>query len=256
MSKEYKELTEEEKTVVDNYIKTVDFQNPQLINEIEKNEVEKLNYKLGILIGITSNEENEEILNDIKRLIEENKAHTEKKILLSLFKKLRNRPKVLTSKKSKEEKQKEAEVLPEKLEMLRSEFRIKSAKISIISERWIEQYKDIQYKIMAFQQIEKSSDKSIKERIRNSINYFANISLIIENQILTCVRFAKQYETMASNYESSQVNLFATNNIENIIENMEKVREEAKRLSNNIETGLNQNVNIENSDSENVEEER
>ena len=30
MSKEYKELTEEEKTVVDNYIKTVDFQNPQL----------------------------------------------------------------------------------------------------------------------------------------------------------------------------------------------------------------------------------
>lgn len=222
MSKEYKELTEEEKTVVDNYIKTIDFQNPQLINEIEKNEVEKLNYKLGILIGITSNEENEEILNEIKRLIEENKLHTEKKISLSLFKKLRNRPKVLTSKKYKEERQEESELLPEKLEIIRSEFRIKSAKIRIISERWIEQYKDIQYKIMAFQQIEKLADESIKERIKNSINYFTNISLIIENQILTCAGLAKQYETMANNYESSQVKLVATNNIENIMEDMER----------------------------------
>ena len=55
----------------------IDLKNPQVINEIEKNEIEKLNYKLGILIGITSNEENEEILNEIKRLIKENRANTE-----------------------------------------------------------------------------------------------------------------------------------------------------------------------------------
>ena len=53
----------------------IDLKNPQVINEIEKNEIEKLNYKLGILIGVTSNEENEEILNEIKRLIKENRAN-------------------------------------------------------------------------------------------------------------------------------------------------------------------------------------
>lgn len=228
--------------------------------EIEKNEIEKLNYKLGILIGITSNEENEEILNEIKRLIGENKADTEnseKKFSLNLFRKLKNRPKALTSKKYKEEKQvEESEELPEKLEIIRSEFRIKAAKIRIISERWIEQYKDIQDKIIAIQQIEETVDESIKQRIKNSINYLTNINLIIENQTLICVRLAEQYEMIASNYESSQVDLFVANNIENIINDIEKAKEDANRLANNIETGLNQNANIENSGSESIEEER
>ncbi|MCI8617883.1 MAG: hypothetical protein HFJ60_06580 [Clostridia bacterium] len=238
----------------------IDLKNPQVINEIEKNEIEKLNYKLGILIGITSNEENEEILNEIKRLIKENRANTEnseKRFSLNLFRKLKNRPKSLTSKKYKEEKQVErSEDLPEKLEIIRSEFRIKAAKIRIISEKWIEQYKDIQDKIIAIQQIEKTVDESIKQRIKNSINYLTNINLIIENQALTCIRLAQKYENTANNYETSQADLFAASNIENIINDIEKAKEEANRLVNNIETGLNQNANIENSSSESIEEER
>lgn len=199
----------------------IDLKNPQVINEIEKNEIEKLNYKLGILIGITSNEENEEILNEIKRLIGENKAHTEnseKRFSLNLFRKLKNRPKALTSKKYKEEKQ--------------------------------------QDKIIAIQQIEETVDESIKQRIKNSINYLTNINLIIENQALTCIRLAQKYENTANNYETSQADLFAASNIENIINDIEKAKEEANRLVNNIETGLNQNANIENSSSESIEEER
>lgn len=238
----------------------IDLKNPQVINEIEKNEIEKINYKLGILIGITSNEENEEILNEIKRLIKENRANTEnseKRFSLNLFRKLKNRPKSLTSKKYKEEKQVErSEDLPEKLEIIRSEFRIKAAKIRIISEKWIEQYKDIQDKIIAIQQIEKTVDESIKQRIKNSINYLTNINLIIENQALTCIRLAQKYENTANNYETSQADLFAASNIENIINDIEKAKEEANRLVNNIETGLNQNANIENSSSESIEEER
>jgi len=238
----------------------IDLKNPQVINEIEKNEIEKINYKLGILIGITSNEENEEILNEIKRLIKENRANTEnseKRFSLNLFRKLKNRPKSLTSKKYKEEKQVErSEDLPEKLEIIRSEFRIKAAKIRIISEKWIEQYNNIQDKINALQQIEETVDESTKQRIKSSINYFANKSLIIQNQALTCVRLAKQYEIIASNYESSQMNLLATGSIENIINYIEEIKEQVNRLSDNFETELNQNSNIGNSSCESIKEER
>lgn len=237
----------------------IDFQNPQVINEIEKNEIEKVNYKLGILIGITDNESNKEILSEIKRLIEENKVNTEdseKKFSLNIFKKIKNKPKALETKKCKEEKQvEEPEGLKEKIEIIRTEFRVKAAKIRIISERWIEQYKDIQNRILDLQQIiEGTVDESIKQRIKNSINYFTNISLIIQNQALTCIKLAQKYENIANNYDVSQMDLFSASSIGSIIDDIEKAKEEASRLSNNIGAEINQNSSVENSSNESVEE--
>lgn len=160
----YSELSEEEKKIVDNYISTIDLHNTQTIDEFGKSETEKIYKELDVLIGTlkTHDISIEDMFTELMMSIDENSEIEGEKFIdllrkspLTALKTLKDRPKRMLEK----ERYRRAKVLTnidviqEKLESIRSELRTNAGKLEIMAQNSAEQYANIQYQIIALQEV-------------------------------------------------------------------------------------------------------
>ena len=160
----YSELSEEEKKIVDNYISTIDLHNTQTIDEFGKSETEKIYRELDVLIGTLKTHETsiEDMFTELMMSIDENSEIEGEKFIdllrkspLTALKTLKDRPKRMLEK----ERYRRAKVLTnidviqEKLESIRSELRTNAGKLEIMAQNSAEQYANIQYQIIALQEV-------------------------------------------------------------------------------------------------------
>lgn len=160
----YSELSEEEKKIVDNYISTIDLHNTQTIDEFGKSETEKIYKELEVLIGTLKTHDTsiEDMFTELMMSIDENSEIEGEKFIdllrkspLTALKTLKDRPKRMLEK----ERYRRAKVLTnidviqEKLESIRSELRTNAGKLEIMAQNSAEQYANIQYQIIALQEV-------------------------------------------------------------------------------------------------------
>ena len=160
----YSELSEEEKKIVDNYISTIDLHNTQTIDEFGKSETEKIYKELDVLIGTLKTHDTsiEDMFTELMMSIDENSEIEGEKFIdllkkspLTALKTLKDRPKRMVEK----ERYRRAKVLTnidviqEKLESIRSELRTNAGKLEIMAQNSAEQYANIQYQIIALQEV-------------------------------------------------------------------------------------------------------
>ena len=160
----YSELSEEEKKIVDNYISTIDLHNTQTIDEFGKSETEKIYKELDVLIGTLKTHDTsiEDMFTELMMSIDENSEIEGEKFIdllrkspLTALKTLKDRPKRMLEK----ERYRRAKVLTnidviqEKLESIRSELRTNAGKLEIMAQNSAEQYANIQYQIIALQEV-------------------------------------------------------------------------------------------------------
>ena len=160
----YSELSEEEKKIVDNYISTIDLHNTQTIDEFGKSETEKIYKELDVLIGTLKTHDTsiEDMFTELMMSIDENSEIEGEKFIdllrkspLTALKTLKDRPKRMLEK----ERYRRAKVLTnidviqEKLESIRCELRTNAGKLEIMAQNSAEQYANIQYQIIALQEV-------------------------------------------------------------------------------------------------------
>ena len=160
----YSELSEEEKKIVDNYISTIDLHNTQTIDEFGKSETEKIYKELDVLIGTLKTHDTsiEDMFTELMMSIDEN-SEVEgenfidllKKSPLTALKSLKDRPKrILANERYRRAKVlTNIDVIQEKLEGIRSELRTNAGKLEIMAQNSAEQYANIQYQIIALQEV-------------------------------------------------------------------------------------------------------
>ena len=160
----YSELSEEEKKIVDNYISTIDLHNTQTIDEFGKSETEKIYKELDVLIGTLKTHDTsiEDMFTELMMSIDEN-SEVEgenfidllKKSPLTALKSLKDRPKrMLANERYRRAKiLTNIDVIQEKLESIRSELRTNAGKLEIMAQNSAEQYANIQYQIIALQEV-------------------------------------------------------------------------------------------------------
>lgn len=172
---DYSELTDEEREIVDKYISTIDLYNSKTIDEFGKNETERIYKELDILIGTLKTHDTsiEDMFTELMLSIDENSEpekgsflETLKKSPLTTLKSLKNRSKKMIA----NERYRRAKVLTnidviqEKLEGIRNELRANAGKLEIMAKNSAEQYVNIQYQIIALQEVlKKLQDEKAKE---------------------------------------------------------------------------------------------
>ncbi len=163
---DYSELTAEGKRVVDEYMSKIDVYNPQTIDEFGKNETERIYEELDMLIGTirTNDMSIEEMFTELMMSInEDTKPDSEgfldtfKKSPLSALKNLKNKPKkTITRERYRREKVlTNIEAIRERLETIRNQLRTNAGKLGIMSQNSLKQYVNIQYQIVALQEMQK-----------------------------------------------------------------------------------------------------
>lgn len=183
----YSELSEEEKKIVDNYISTIDLHNTQTIDEFGKSETEKIYRELDVLIGTLKTHETsiEDMFTELMMSIDEN-SEVEgenfidllKKSPLTALKSLKDRPKrMLANERYRRAKiLTNIDVIQEKLESIRSELRTNAGKLEIMAQNSAEQYANIQYQIIALQEVlrrlqeEKAKETGLVEKTFSQID--------------------------------------------------------------------------------------
>ena len=196
---EYSELTVEGKEIVDKYISTIDLKNLQTIDEFGRDETEKIYKELDMLIGTLKTHDTSiedmfaELMMSIDKNSEpegENFLELLKKSPLTALKSLKNKPKKMLA----NERYRRAKVLTnideirEKLEGIRNELRINAGKLEVMAQNSAEQYVNIQYQIIALQEVlkklqeEKIEEAQLTERTFSQID--RNLQLVgIEKRI-------------------------------------------------------------------------
>ena len=160
----YSELSEEGKKIVDEYISTIDLHNTKTIDEFGKSETEKIYKELDVLIGTLKTHDTsiEDMFTELMMSIDENSEIEGEKFIdllrkspLTALKTLKDRPKRMLEK----ERYRRAKVLTnidviqEKLESIRCELRTNAGKLEIMAQNSAEQYANIQYQIIALQEV-------------------------------------------------------------------------------------------------------
>lgn len=166
----YSELIDEEKQNVNKYISKIDVYNLKTIDEFGKDEIEKMNSQLDILIGIirSYNITIEDMYNNLIIYIKEHSSPKE----ISVFNSLRKLTLLDSNNKQGKRHAKEKDLantdkIQEKLECIRNKLRINAGKLNIIAGNSEEQYMRVQYQIIALQEVlkrvqeEKSEDEQI-----------------------------------------------------------------------------------------------
>ena len=160
----YSELSEEGKKIVDEYISTIDLHNTKTIDEFGKSETEKIYKELDVLIGTLKTHDTsiEDMFTELMMSIDEN-SEVEgenfidllKKSPLTALKSLKDRPKrMLANERYRRAKiLTNIDVIQEKLESIRSELRTNAGKLEIMAQNSAEQYANIQYQIIALQEV-------------------------------------------------------------------------------------------------------
>lgn len=182
----YSELSEEEKKIVDNYISTIDLHNTQTIDEFGKSETEKIYKELDVLIGTLKTHDTsiEDMFTELMMSIDENSEIEGEKFIdllrkspLTALKTLKDRPKRMLEK----ERYRRAKVLTnidviqEKLESIRSELRTNAGKLEIMAQNSAEQYANIQYQIIALQEVLRRLQEKRVERTEIAEKTFSQI---------------------------------------------------------------------------------
>lgn len=231
----YSELNEEGRKIVDQYISEIDLYNSKTIDEFGKNETEKICKELNMLIGTMKTHDTSigNMFTDLMMSINENSKPEEESFLdsfkkspLTALKSLKNKPKkVVTS-----ERYRRAQVLTnidsiqEKLENIRNELRVNSGKLEIMAQNSAEQYINIQYQIVALQEVlkrlqeEKEKEAQVMEktfyqidkniqaagaekRITRKIENSIGVSVNAATKAIMSRLLAQHNEELASDYE-------------------------------------------------------
>lgn len=228
----YSELTEEGKKIVDNYISIINLDNEETIDNIAKNELKRIYMKLGILKGAieTCYTRIENTITEVKEFIAQNNE-SGKESFFNLLK----RPLLIALGKLKSNSNEvedngrtcnltDIDIILEKLESIRIELRINAGKLEAISQNSEEQFIDIQYQIIALQEVLNRLQKdkikqeqvlertffkgcqdvaltSIERSLLQKIDYCRGISRNARINFITSRLLAERNEQIASEYE-------------------------------------------------------
>lgn len=172
----YSELSEEGKKIVDEYISTIDVHNAQTIDEFGKSETEKIYQELDVLIGTLKTHDTsiEDMFTELMMSIDESSEPEGEKFIdllkrspLTALRSLKDRPKrMLANEKYRRSKVlTNIDVIKEKLESIRNELRTNAGKLEIMAQNSAEQYVNMQYQIVALQEVAR---KLQEERARET----------------------------------------------------------------------------------------
>lgn len=229
----YTELNEEGRKIVDQYISTIDLYDSKTIDQFGKNETEKICEELNMLIGTIKTHDISigNMFTDLMMSIDENSEPEEESFLdsfkkspLTALKRLKNKPKkVVTS-----ERYRRAQVLTnidliqEKLEGIRNELRVNAGKLEIMAQNSGKQYVNLQYQIVALQEVlkrlqeEKETQVTEKEfyqidknlqsagierRIVRKMENSIGVSVNAATKAIMSRLLAQHNEELASDYE-------------------------------------------------------
>jgi len=172
----YSELSEEGKKIVDEYISAIDLHNAQTIDEFGKSETEKIYKELDVLIGTLKTHDTsiEDMFAELMMSINEDSEPEGEKFIdllkkspLTALRSLKDRPKrMLENERYRRSKVlTNIDVIQEKLESIRNELRTNAGKLEIMVQNSAEQYVNMQYQIIALQEVAR---KLQEERARET----------------------------------------------------------------------------------------
>lgn len=182
----YLELSDEQRKIVDKYISTIDLQNTQTIDEFGNSETEKIYSELDILIGTLKTHDTsiEDMFTQLMTSIDENSEPQGEKFVdllkkspIAALKSLKNKPKKMVQ----NERYRRAKVLTnidtirEKLESIRNQLRTNAGKLEIIAQNSADQYINVQYQIIALQEIKRRLQEEKAEEVAVSEKTFSQI---------------------------------------------------------------------------------
>lgn len=231
----YAELTEEEKEIVDRYISQIDLNDIQTIDKFGKNETDKIYKELDVLIGTLKTHDTsiEDMFAELMLAIDENMdsqkggfIETLKKSPLTAMRRLKNKTKQMVA----NERYRRARVLTnidtiqEKLEEIRNELRINAGKLEIMAQNSADQYNNIQYQIIALQEILRQIEKKksevntlsertflqidqslqlsgVEKRVNRKIDNCKGVSINAATKAIMSRLLAQHNEELASDYD-------------------------------------------------------
>ena len=212
MKLDYSKLTEKDKKIIDDYIELIDFNHVHTIYEFGKEEAEKNNMELDILISIlkTHNRKISDMYTELLEDVEKKSNNLESESFLGLLKKFskrilkdENEDTVFQESQEGEKVEVDLDEIQEKLEIIRNDLLINIKKLQIIAKNSVEQYMNIQYQIIALQEV-LNMNKQFDERkkaIKRKIEIWKGISINILNKIVIAKLIASHDEDLLENNE-------------------------------------------------------
>lgn len=228
----YSELNEEGKKIVDNYISIINLDNEETIDNIAKNELKRIYMKLGILKGAmeTCYTRIENTITEVKEFIAQNNE-SRKESFFNLLKKLLLKALGNLKNNSNEVQENEEtynltniDIILERLESIRIELRINAQKLEDIAKNSDEQSIDMQYQIIALQEVLRRVQRDkikqtqileetffqgcqdvalsrIERKLLQKIDYCMGIDRNARINFIISRLFAERNEQVASEYE-------------------------------------------------------
>lgn len=265
MKLDYSKLTEKDKKIIDGYIESIDFNHTYTIYDFGKEEAKKNNMELDILISIlkTHNRMISDMYTELLEDVGKKSDNPESGNFLGLLKNFSKRflkgekeNTVFQENQKGEEVEVDLDKIQEKLEIIRNELLISMRKLQIIAKNSVEQYMNIQYQIIALQEVLNMNKQFVerKEAIKRKIEAWKGISINILNKIMMAKLIASHDKDLLENnelliekietYDCLEDEIYKILNSErDFSRNMtEKVREVLNGNSINIKA---KNVNIE-----------
>ena len=231
----YSELSEEEKKIVDDYISKIDLHDAQTIDEFGKSETEKIYKELDVLIGTLKTHDTsiEDMFTELMMSIDENSEPEGEKFIdllkkspLTALRSLKERPKrMLANEKYRRSKVlTNIDVIQEKLESIRNELRTNAGKLEIMAQNSAEQYVNMQYQIVALQEIARKLQEEraretetvertfsqidqslqlvgVEKKISRKIDNCRGVSVNVATKAIMSRLLAQHHEELASNYD-------------------------------------------------------
>lgn len=177
----YSELSEEDKIIVDNYIGQINLKLPQTINGFCDSEIGEINREIDLMIGLLNihstriKDMQEELILTIDENTEQEKEKFGDKVK-RVFSKQGLKKSTTGGNNKKYTRIKEinnVDLIQEKIETIRTELKINACKFEIIAQNSDEQYANIQYQIIALEEVLNRIQKAYGRRITRKY-FFTN----------------------------------------------------------------------------------
>ena len=212
----YVELSEEEKQIVNEYIKRIDIYDIKKMQILADIETKKLYKEQDMLTCIQTKFDIELTdFSDDSSDVDKN-IDLFKKYFVSLKKKFQR---IITRKKDNYEESFDLNKIRDEFIDINFELKLRSDKLIVIRETLLNHYKNLRYQIIALQNVEKelpsevndgtiSKDYEkiiIKEKINNTISNLKGIRINIANSIAISENLAQQYKELAEKYDENKM---------------------------------------------------
>ena len=152
----YSELSEGDKILVDNYIKQIDLEFPQTINKFCDSEIREINREIDLMIGLLNLYSRRiKVMQEELILTIDSKEKFGDKVK-KIFSKRNLKKKTTGDVNNKYTKIKEINnvgLVQKRIEAIRNELKINACKFEIIVQNSYEQYTNIQYQIIALEEV-------------------------------------------------------------------------------------------------------